>query len=142
MFNQTGYIVFSGVRRAKGVQGLRVIVQSSKPPQFVEGRIEAFIQKMEVSFSLTSLFYNLVDLPTLRFSHVQSEWAVCQWTQTLITVQWQNSNIYFFLNCLEKTIVSRNISILAFTQCADNIPGGCYSSHQKNLQVDVKIGYF
>uniref|UniRef100_A0A0B7AYG5 Insulin-degrading enzyme n=2 Tax=Arion vulgaris TaxID=1028688 RepID=A0A0B7AYG5_9EUPU len=44
---QLGYVVFSGVRRSKGVQGLRVIVQSSKPPQYVEGRIEAFIQKME-----------------------------------------------------------------------------------------------
>ncbi|CAL1547485.1 unnamed protein product [Lymnaea stagnalis] len=44
---QLGYIVFSGVRRSKGVQGLRVIIQSSKPPQFVEGRIEAFIQKVE-----------------------------------------------------------------------------------------------
>ncbi|KAH9525028.1 hypothetical protein Btru_000137 [Bulinus truncatus] len=44
---QLGYIVFSGVRRSKGVQGLRIIVQSYKPPQFVEGRIEAFIQKLE-----------------------------------------------------------------------------------------------
>ncbi|XP_059153920.1 insulin-degrading enzyme-like isoform X2 [Physella acuta] len=44
---QLGYIVFSGVRRSKGVQGLRVIVQSSKPAQYVEERIEAFIQKME-----------------------------------------------------------------------------------------------
>nr|ADI24339.1 insulin degrading enzyme [Aplysia californica] len=43
---QLGYIVFSGVRRSKGVQGLRVIVQSSRPPQYVEGRIEAFIQNV------------------------------------------------------------------------------------------------
>lgn len=28
---QLGYIVFSGVRRAHGVQGLRFIVQSEKP---------------------------------------------------------------------------------------------------------------
>ncbi|XP_070209984.1 insulin-degrading enzyme-like [Littorina saxatilis] len=43
---QLGYIVFSGVRRAKGVQGLRVIVQSSRDPAYVEGRVEAFLQKM------------------------------------------------------------------------------------------------
>ena len=44
----SGYIVFSGVRRAKGVQGLRVIIQSSRTPAYVEGRVEAFLQKMEV----------------------------------------------------------------------------------------------
>ncbi|GFO42674.1 insulin-degrading enzyme [Plakobranchus ocellatus] len=44
---QLGYIVFSGVRRSNGVQGLRVIVQSLKSPQYVEGRIEAFLQKMD-----------------------------------------------------------------------------------------------
>lgn len=40
--------MFSGVRRSKGVQGFRVIVQSNHPPVYVEGRVEAFIQKMEV----------------------------------------------------------------------------------------------
>ncbi|XP_076461437.1 insulin-degrading enzyme-like [Babylonia areolata] len=44
---QLGYIVFSGVRRAKGVQGLRVIIQSNRSPAYVEGRVEAFLQKME-----------------------------------------------------------------------------------------------
>ncbi|GFO42676.1 insulin degrading enzyme [Plakobranchus ocellatus] len=44
---QLGYIVFSGVRRSKGVQGLKVVVQSLKSPQYVEGRIEAFLQKMD-----------------------------------------------------------------------------------------------
>lgn len=44
-----GYIVFSGVRRSKSVQGLRVIVQSNYPPHYVEGRVEAFLQKMEVT---------------------------------------------------------------------------------------------
>ena len=33
---QLGYIVFSGVRRAHGVQGLRFIVQSEKPRKFGE----------------------------------------------------------------------------------------------------------
>ncbi|XP_063837017.1 insulin-degrading enzyme [Ostrinia nubilalis] len=41
---QLGYIVFSGVRRSNGVQGLRVIVQSDRHPAFVEERIEAFLQ--------------------------------------------------------------------------------------------------
>lgn len=44
---QLGYIVFSGIRRHSGVQGLRVIVQSDKAPQYVEGRIEAFIRSIE-----------------------------------------------------------------------------------------------
>lgn len=43
---QLGYIVFSGIRRASGVQGLRIIVQSDKHPQFVDQRIEAFLVTM------------------------------------------------------------------------------------------------
>ena len=45
----TGYIVFSGIRRSSGVQGLRVIVQSDRTPMYVESRIEAFLHSMEVS---------------------------------------------------------------------------------------------
>ncbi|GFS16143.1 insulin-degrading enzyme-like [Elysia marginata] len=61
---QLGYIVFSGVRRSKGVQGLRVIVQSMKSPQYVEGRIEAFIQKMNDV---------ILDMPEEEFSkHVSA----------------------------------------------------------------------
>jgi insulysin len=44
---QLGYIVFSGVRRSNGVQGLRVIVQSDRTPQYVEARVEAFLHKMK-----------------------------------------------------------------------------------------------
>lgn len=44
---QLGYIVFSGIRRSSGVQGLRVIVQSDRTPDYVEGRIEAFLHSME-----------------------------------------------------------------------------------------------
>jgi len=44
---QLGYIVFSGVRRAHGVQGLRFIVQSEKSPEYVDGRIEAFLHSIE-----------------------------------------------------------------------------------------------
>ncbi|KAI0220840.1 Insulin-degrading enzyme [Lamellibrachia satsuma] len=44
---QLGYIVFSGVRRSNGVQGLRVIVQSDRTPEYVESRIEEFLLQMK-----------------------------------------------------------------------------------------------
>lgn len=44
---QLGYIVFSGIRKSNGVQGLRVIVQSDKHPQYLDERIESFIEEME-----------------------------------------------------------------------------------------------
>lgn len=43
---QLGYIVFSGIRRSNGVQGLRVIVQSDKHPTYLDERIEAFLKDM------------------------------------------------------------------------------------------------
>ncbi|XP_066587176.1 insulin-degrading enzyme isoform X2 [Prorops nasuta] len=43
---QLGYIVFSGVRRTGGSQGLRVIVQSDKHPQYLESRVNAFLNIM------------------------------------------------------------------------------------------------
>ncbi|KFD65259.1 hypothetical protein M514_00656 [Trichuris suis] len=43
---QLGYIVFSGMRRAHGTQGLRVIVQSDRSPAYVENRIELFLEQM------------------------------------------------------------------------------------------------
>lgn len=43
---QLGYIVFSGVRRSNGVQGLRVIVQSDRHPMFIDYRVEEFLKKM------------------------------------------------------------------------------------------------
>lgn len=44
----TGYIVFSGLRRSQGVQGLRIIVQSDRTPSYVETRVEVFIETMKV----------------------------------------------------------------------------------------------
>ncbi|XP_064174162.1 insulin-degrading enzyme isoform X1 [Anguilla rostrata] len=44
---QLGYIVFSGPRRANGVQGLRFIIQSEKAPHYLECRVEAFLWTME-----------------------------------------------------------------------------------------------
>lgn len=49
---QLGYIVFSGIRRNNGVQGLRIIVQSNRHPQFVEDKIDAFMESMEVKFAI------------------------------------------------------------------------------------------
>ena len=40
---QLGYIVFSGVRRAHGVQGLRFIVQSEKPRKFGEEKKTCYL---------------------------------------------------------------------------------------------------
>lgn len=46
---QLGYIVVSGIRRANGVQGLRVIVQSDRHPKYLDDRIELFMESMLVS---------------------------------------------------------------------------------------------
>ncbi|KAJ8025523.1 Insulin-degrading enzyme [Holothuria leucospilota] len=44
---QLGYIVFSGVRRSNGVQGLRFVIQSDKPAHYLDLRIEAFLLAMK-----------------------------------------------------------------------------------------------
>uniref|UniRef100_A0AAR5Q891 Insulin-degrading enzyme n=1 Tax=Dendroctonus ponderosae TaxID=77166 RepID=A0AAR5Q891_DENPD len=44
---QLGYIVFSGVRKSNGVQGLRIIVQSERHPSYLDGRIEEFLKSMQ-----------------------------------------------------------------------------------------------
>jgi len=44
---QLGYIVFSGVRRGCGVQGLRIIVQSDRHPAVLDQRVEEFLAGME-----------------------------------------------------------------------------------------------
>ncbi|CAL7937409.1 unnamed protein product [Xylocopa violacea] len=43
---QLGYIIFSGVRRTNGAQGLRIIVQSDRHPKYVEQRINVFLNFM------------------------------------------------------------------------------------------------
>lgn len=47
--DQLGYIVFSGVRKANGAKGLRIIVQSAKALDYVDERIEKFLESMVVS---------------------------------------------------------------------------------------------
>ncbi|KAM3913652.1 insulin-degrading enzyme isoform 1-T1 [Leptodactylus fuscus] len=44
---QLGYIVFSGPRRANGIQGLRFIIQSERQPYYLETRVEAFLKTTE-----------------------------------------------------------------------------------------------
>ncbi|XP_077297862.1 insulin-degrading enzyme-like [Arctopsyche grandis] len=44
---QLGYIVFRGIHRVNGVQGIRILVQSDKHPSYVESRIEAFLWHMD-----------------------------------------------------------------------------------------------
>jgi len=46
---QLGYIVFSGVRRSNGAQGIRVIVQSDRHPDYLDSRIESFIASIKES---------------------------------------------------------------------------------------------
>ncbi|XP_074640666.1 insulin-degrading enzyme-like [Tubulanus polymorphus] len=44
---QLGYIVMSGIRRTNGVQGLRVLVQSDRHPDYVDQRVEAYLLYIE-----------------------------------------------------------------------------------------------
>lgn len=55
---QLGYIVFSGVRRTSGAQGLRIIVQSDKVPQYVEKRIDVFMDSILVSIIDHNIYNN------------------------------------------------------------------------------------
>nr|XP_031836448.1 insulin-degrading enzyme isoform X1 [Nomia melanderi] len=43
---QLGYIIYSGVRKAHGVLGLRIILQSDRHPKYVEQQIDAFMHSM------------------------------------------------------------------------------------------------
>jgi insulysin len=54
--DQLGYIVFSGTRKANGAKGMRFIVQSAKPLDYVDERIERFLELMIVMINLFYLF--------------------------------------------------------------------------------------
>lgn len=60
---QLGYMVFSGMRRSNGVQGLRVIVQSDRHPKYVDCRVEVFIKAMFVSNSITNSYIKTFPIP-------------------------------------------------------------------------------
>lgn len=48
---QLGYIVASGVRNFGGVQGVRVVVQSDRTPDYLDQRVENFINLTEESLN-------------------------------------------------------------------------------------------
>ncbi|KAI4457948.1 nardilysin [Holotrichia oblita] len=64
---QLGYIVFSGIRRSNGVQGLRIIVQSEKHPRYVDERIETF---------LLDMLHYITDMPEEEFTKHKEALAV------------------------------------------------------------------
>ncbi|KAH8419636.1 hypothetical protein KR222_011395, partial [Zaprionus bogoriensis] len=100
---QLGYIVFSGVRKVNGANGIRIIVQSTKHPSFVEDRIENFLQtylqviedmpqdeferhkealivkkleKPKTIFQQFSLFYGEIAMQTYHFEREEAEVAI------------------------------------------------------------------
>ena len=46
---QLGYIVKSLVRRSNGAQGIKIVVQSEWGPEYLDARIEAFVENLEES---------------------------------------------------------------------------------------------
>lgn len=66
---QLGYIVFCGARKANGANGIRFIVQSTKHPEFVEERIEAFLSSMAVS----TIMYSNVFILNVIYSNKKNE---------------------------------------------------------------------
>ncbi|XP_017059647.1 insulin-degrading enzyme isoform X2 [Drosophila ficusphila] len=100
---QLGYIVFSGVRKVNGANGIRIIVQSAKHPSFVEDRIENFLQtylqviedmpldeferhkealavkkleKPKTIFQQFSQFYGEIAMQTYHFEREEAEVAI------------------------------------------------------------------
>lgn len=78
---QLGYIVFTGVRRAHGTQGIQFLVQSDRHPVFVQGRIDNYISNLEVSLfkklwdKVHSLFYlNVVSYALILFYFCRRYW--------------------------------------------------------------------
>ena len=46
---QLGYVVKSLVRRSNGAQGIKIVVQSERGPEYLDARIEAFVASLEES---------------------------------------------------------------------------------------------
>ena len=53
---QLGYMVFSGIRKSVGSMGFRILIQSERPPKFLEDRIEEFYTN-----TIKNLLDNLTD---------------------------------------------------------------------------------
>lgn len=48
---QLGYVVYVHMKRASGVQGLQVVIQGDKHPDYVDCRIEKFLGSVKVKHS-------------------------------------------------------------------------------------------
>ncbi|KYN28454.1 Insulin-degrading enzyme, partial [Trachymyrmex cornetzi] len=59
---QLGYEVFCGPHKTSGRQGLRIIFKSDKHPQYVEKRINLFLDSMLVSIIISTTVKNIVYL--------------------------------------------------------------------------------
>lgn len=75
---QLGYIVFSGIRKVNGANGIRIIVQSSKHPSFVEDRIESFLE----NYLVKTYNYKKMKQPFFKAIFVllySKLWRKCRW---------------------------------------------------------------
>jgi len=97
----SGYIVFSGVRRANGVQGLRVIVQSDKSPDYVETRVELFLHQMKV---------RVLWLSSLTCCIIPSLQSLC--CATLCVIPSSHS-----LCCATRCVIPSSQSLCCATRC-------------------------
>lgn len=78
---QLGYIVFSGMRRSNGTQGLRMIVQSDRHPREVDERVECFLESLDVSLDFFSeeFFLTLtsfVEITNNRYFLARATWKI------------------------------------------------------------------
>lgn len=81
---QLGYIVSSAVLRNNSVVGLRIVVQSKKSPDYLDGRIEAFIHSIrelldnlsekEFSEHVDSLVTKILEKPKKLQTEVDKYW--------------------------------------------------------------------
>jgi len=82
---QLGYIVWSGVRRECGVQGLYVLVQGSRDPAYLNDRIEIFLESMRTTIAempeetfesvRDALIAKLLEKPKKLTSRVNQYWT-------------------------------------------------------------------
>ncbi len=59
---QLGYIVASGVRNFGGAQGIRLIIQSDRPPTYLDERIENFLNLTKVSIFFINILQIIINL--------------------------------------------------------------------------------
>ena len=64
---QLGYMVSSDIHRSIGTQGLQIVVQSNKHPQYIEKRINLFLDSMLVSIIISYVVKNIVYLCEIHY---------------------------------------------------------------------------